>query len=370
MEESDSEGEESSNSSFNEIAELFSSLDVIDEPQVTSTTSSSEAHAPTVHKEDLEHIKCSLKTHGIDKDQLEASIKHILQYLDDDILKFVRGLKDALTNCVVRINMSKRPDQPEPRLNKASPGRAVLENRIKELQPRFRRDVVLEDDYTPSIAKKIFCECADPCTNNCYSTMINEAYHEEQDKLLDITQLGLDGCRSEHGGNLWMVTKKEWDDINFVDLAHLILEKGEKKFKKEVKLQPTCKANGNISKITIKRDKKVEASPLDFMDLIYNKVVKLIWSKRDEIKLAQVEDRESIEWLNDVEKILQSICILRIENQWVISNDLSDQQAIINYRDHLNLIVVFMTALVVVLSVKRYAKIAVTQRLLFRTTTN
>ena len=125
-------------------------------------------------------------------------------------------------------------------------------------------------------------------------------------------------------------------------------EKGPKQFKKQFEVK------SNDEKIEIKCEKKCEASHKEFLDLIYTKITKFIWNKRDEIKLAQQNDmdRQSIVWLDDVQKILQSICLLRIENQWVISNDLSDRTANGKYIDHLEEIVSFMTALVVVLSVK------------------
>lgn len=266
----DSEGEVSSIDSLDGAEEQIGGMNITNDPPVTSTTSTSEGHK-TVHEKELHHFKCSLKFRGVERDQLRAIIQPILEGLGDS-QGLELGLRDALKNLTFRINTSIRPGEHEQRLDRRTPGHIVLEKRLNELKRLVlkrlvQENVILQDDFTPLQIKKMFCQdrCANPCTNNCYSTMINEAYHKQQDKLLDIPQLGLDGCRPEDDGKLWMITKKVWDDISSQDLADLKATKGPKQFKKQFEL------NDDESKI--KGNKKCEASHKEFLDLIYTRLL-------------------------------------------------------------------------------------------------
>ena len=208
----DSEGEVSSIDSLDGAEEQIGGMNITNDPPVTSTTSTSEGHK-TVHEKELHHFKCGLKFRGVERDQLRAIIQPILEGLGDS-QGLELGLRDALKNLTFRINTSIRPGEHEQRLDRRTPGHIVLEKRLNELKRLVlkrlvQENVILQDDFTPLQIKKIFCQakgCAHPCTNNCYSTMINEAYHKQQDKLLDIPQLGLDGCKPEDDGKRWMLT--------------------------------------------------------------------------------------------------------------------------------------------------------------------
>ncbi len=51
----------------------------------------------------------------------------------------------------------------------------------------------------------------------------------------------------------------------------------------------------------------------EFEKLIDDKITKLIWNERG----------KRILWLEGIKNILTPLCLLRLENQWLISNDIA-----------------------------------------------
>ena len=130
-----------------------------------------------------------------------------------------------------------------------------------------------------------------------YSNLLTYTYHKKQDELLGIPELKLaEYTPSEGSGNDKEMTVKRW------------------------------------------RIHKREATREKFVAIVDTKITKYIWIKRDDAAIRLQ--------LKKVFNILQTVSTLRLENQWLIENNLCSGEKKLS--DHLIVLVAFMTAAAVV----------------------
>ncbi len=290
--------------------------------------------------------KPKLPTRGVKSQDLEHWINLRLDDvgISKEAIAIKKGITYAMQNCYFRVRTTTDTSQNEVEMDRRN--KTALRNHLEVLTEQVpeSRGLITECDSPEKIERKFPCECSVPC--KCYSKIINKSYHKLQNDLLDIPELDLAEHRPDNVDKSWMIANdgkevKLWMEISFKEFADMILkEGGEEMFKEQFML----KSSGKAAIITAFKytPTKKEASLEEFEKIIDDKITKSIWNKRDKIIIA------SRTWLKTVQKILQNICLLRLESQWLISNDIAYRRASVRKGDHLTVLVCLMTALVVV----------------------